>query len=153
MTVNLEPVYALLLAAVLFTDDAPLGARFYMGAGRAVRARDRQRRPQDPRARALRHRKEMSITKGTRVLACPGGPWAEVTITRCNEDGTYNAQPVTSTSFLDKWESIARPDISVDDEGAWPAVFDRLRGDRAGIGRDEVKRAAESLATRSATTT
>lgn len=33
VTVNLEPVYALLLAAVLFTEDEALGARFYIGAG------------------------------------------------------------------------------------------------------------------------
>jgi drug/metabolite transporter (DMT)-like permease len=30
---NLEPVYALILAAFLFTDDPALGARFYIGAG------------------------------------------------------------------------------------------------------------------------
>lgn len=32
VTVNLEPVYALLLSALLFPHDQPLGARFYVGA-------------------------------------------------------------------------------------------------------------------------
>jgi len=32
VSVNLEPVYALILAALLFPDAEPLGARFYLGA-------------------------------------------------------------------------------------------------------------------------
>ena len=32
VTVNLEPVYALILAAVLFPADQALGVRFYLGA-------------------------------------------------------------------------------------------------------------------------
>lgn len=32
LTVNLEPVYALILAVIVFPDDAPLTLRFYLGA-------------------------------------------------------------------------------------------------------------------------
>jgi drug/metabolite transporter (DMT)-like permease len=31
LTVNLEPVYALILAVLIFPDDSPLSVRFYAG--------------------------------------------------------------------------------------------------------------------------
>lgn len=85
------------------------------------------------------------ITKGLRCLACPGGPWAEVTIVRCNEDGTFNVVPVGSDSFLDEWQGVTRPELSIDDEAQWPALFERLRGGRAGLGRDQLWRALDAI--------
>ena len=85
------------------------------------------------------------ITRGLRCLACPGGPWHEVRIVRCNEDGTVNAMPVDSDSFLDEWQGVTRPELSIDDEARWPALFARLAGAAGGLGRAELQRALEAI--------
>ncbi len=86
-----------------------------------------------------------AITRGLRCLGCPGGPWHELRIVRCNEDGTFNAIPVGSDSFLDEWQGVTRPELSIDDQARWPALFERLRGARAGLGRAELQRALEGI--------
>lgn len=72
----------------------------------------------------------MPLAIGDRFLACPGGRWHEVRVTRLNGDGTINAQPSESRSFLDHWESITPAELSPDDRVLWPAQYARIANGR-----------------------
>jgi hypothetical protein len=79
-----------------------------------------------------------TLKKGDVCVACPGGSWGRMKVLRCNDDGTFKLLPEGSDDFLDEWEGVTRDEISFDDEALWPAIFDAIRGAKAGIGIAEV---------------
>lgn len=86
------------------------------------------------------------IEKGQQALVCLGGPWVRATIVRCNEDGTFNVVPVGQENrFMSKWEGLTAAEVALDDEAAWPALYEAMRGASEGVGREEVRAAFERL--------
>lgn len=56
------------------------------------------------------------IEAGARCLARFGGEWAEATIVRVNEDGSFDVTLDGETSILAKWVGVTREELSFDGE-------------------------------------
>lgn len=78
---------------------------------------------------------------GTRCLARPTGTWAEGTIVSVLPDGTYRIElDEKAISFMKYWHGVTAAEVSIDDESAWPLVFDRIVSDRSGLSRGDLQR-------------
>lgn len=78
---------------------------------------------------------------GARCLARPAGAWEPGTIASVLPDGTYVVElDHKSISFMKYWHGVTAAEVSIDDESAWPPVFDRIISDRSGLSRLDLQR-------------
>jgi hypothetical protein len=49
---------------------------------------------------------------------------------------------------MSTWEGLTAAEVAIDDEAAWPALYETLRGASAGMGREEVRAAVERIGPR-----
>jgi len=65
---------------------------------------------------------------------------------RCNEDGSYDVVPLGhEDDFMSTWQGVTLPELSIDDEKLFAPVFEKSRGKRKGMGRDEARATFTSL--------
>ena len=85
-----------------------------------------------------------TVAKDAYCVANPSGAWSRMTVLHCHDDGTYKLRP-EGGSFLDEWDGVTRDEISFDDERLWPALFATFRGDKSGMGVEEVAAALAGI--------